>query len=174
VKPLVHYNRHDRGFGASIGEGGAGSLQLDRTHVVTCMILIALPEDILEQETKLAPIQQAVAKCEWVLDDIRVQGDVEREVPAFDELMKHALDEAEKQLAAGDDDVSVDPAEEATLAARARWVDIPERFHGTHGKITIGPHARVKLRPPGRFEVLVKSAKRTLLKMQDDGEAGGG
>ena len=155
-------------------EGGSASMQVERTHVVTGTILIALPEDILERETKLPPIQQAVAQCEWVLDDIRVQDDVEREAPAFDELMKHALDEAERQLSAGDLDATVDPAEEAALAARARWVDIPERFHGTHGKITIGPHTRVKLRPPGRFEVLVKSAKQTLLKMQDGGETDGG
>jgi hypothetical protein len=145
-------------------EDGTAELRLRRTFVLVGSILVAVSPQILETEAKRPAVVEEVEKCETVLDEVKLEDAASGARPLFEELLPHAIDEAERQVAAGDLESHIDEREDALLTDRAQWFDIPKYFHGKHGDITVLPTARVKIRPMGRFEVLVDIAKQTTLR----------
>ena len=73
-----------------------------------------------------------------------------------------AESEAERQIEAGDLNISLDQDEEADRIRRARSVPFPGTFHGNWGGLVINETSRATIAPMPRFEYLVCLLKRTI------------
>jgi hypothetical protein len=155
-------------------ENGTVEIVLKRTLVGSGTLLIGIDPAVLETQVPDNELNDAVEKAEVVLEFLSIYsesaGAIETNV-----VLEHAVDEAHRQLEAGDLDTLLDEAEESERLSRARWVDVPPQFQGKHGNIIITDQAKFKIAPLLRFENLIKIFKQSIFeeqKREEDGEPG--
>ena len=153
------------------GDNGTLEIVLKRTLVASGTLLIGIDPAVLEQQMPENELNDALEKAEVVLESLSIYGDGSGAIDK-NAVLEHAVDEAHRQLEAGDFDTSLDEAEESERLSRARWVDVPPQFQGKHGNIIITDQAQFKIAPLLRFENLVKIFKQSILEKQKEEEDG--
>lgn len=136
------------------------SLTISRELVFGGALRFSLPADVLGKAIGTDRLLDALIEAEVEIDELTIHWEEGKKSLPAEVFQRLAMDEAQRQLRAGDLEVELDEDEERDRLSRARWVDLPESFHGTHGKFTIREGAKFKISPMQRFEHWVRTLKR--------------
>jgi len=152
-------------------ENSTAEVVLKRTLVGSGTLLIGIDPAVLETQVPDNELNDALEKAEVVLESLSIYGEGSGAIET-NVVLEHAVDEAYRQLEAGDLATSLNEAEELERLSRARWVNVPPQFQGKHGNIIITDQTQFRIAPLLRFENLVKIFKQSILEEQKKEENG--
>ncbi len=127
-------------------EEGA-ELSVTRTLILQGALLTEIGKEVLGSHVEPEEMLAQLLAGESAIDDLVVNHETGRGGKlARDAFERHAFDEAQEQIDAGNLDTDLDTAEERDRLARARWFPIPKHLQGNQGEFIIGEDARFRSR----------------------------
>ncbi len=136
-------------------------LRLERTILFEASVLVLIEDAILREAWPEGKVLRALKDSEIALEELAIYWGSGEKKFSSGLFEKHALEVAQAQILAGDEDTAVDPEEEADRIERARWMPVPEHLTGiSSDEFTIQAGAEFKIAPMPRFENWVRFLKR--------------